>query len=147
MPDPWDRIPFDFPTGKVVTGKILKVLDFGAFVELEKGIEGLVHVSEISEEHVEDPRTVLHPGTEVQVMILHADASERKIALSIKSANRAREMADAQGYVVGSNTGGATLGDVMRGKLGDLAGGKKEKGGKGGKGGKRRDDAEAHDGD
>jgi small subunit ribosomal protein S1 len=122
--DPWDRIPQTFPTGKVVTGKVLKVLDFGAFVELEKGVEGLVHVSEIAEEHIEDPRTVLHPNQEVQVMILHADGAERKIALSIKAANRAKEMADAQGYS-SANAGGATLGDVMRGKLSKLKGGQK----------------------
>jgi small subunit ribosomal protein S1 len=122
--DPWDRIPQTFPTGKVVQGKVLKVLDFGAFVELEKGVEGLVHVSEISEEHVEDPRTVLHPNQEVQVMILHADGAERKIALSIKAANRAKEMADAQGYS-SANAGGATLGDVMRGKLSKLKSGQK----------------------
>jgi small subunit ribosomal protein S1 len=122
--DPWDRIPFEYPIGKVVDGKVLKVLDFGAFVELEKGVEGLVHVSEISEEHVEDPRTVLHPNQEVQVMILHADGAERKIALSIKAANRAKEMADAQGYS-SANAGGATLGDVMRGKLSKLKGGQK----------------------
>jgi len=117
--DPWDRIPHDYPSGKVVAGKILKVLDFGAFVELEKGVEGLVHVSEISEDHVEDPRAVLQPNQEVQVMVLHADGAERKIALSIKGANRAKEMADAQGYA-SPNAGGATLGDVMRGKLGKL---------------------------
>jgi len=119
VPDPWDRIPHDFPPGKVVPGKVLKVLDFGAFVELEKGVEGLVHVSEIAEEHIEDPRTVLQPGQDVQVMILHADGAERKIALSIKSASRAKEMADAQGYA-SPNAGGATLGDVMRNKLGKL---------------------------
>jgi small subunit ribosomal protein S1 len=119
VPDPWDRIPYDYPPGKVIDGKVLKVLDFGAFVELERGVEGLVHVSEISEEHVEDPRTVLNPGQEVRVQVLHADQAERKIGLSIKGANRAKESADAQGYS-GANAGGATLGDVMRGKLGKL---------------------------
>ncbi len=125
VPDPWDRIPFDYPRGKVVTGKILKVLDFGAFVELERGIEGLVHVSEISEEHVEDPRKVLNPGQEVQVQVLDTDAAERKIGLSIKGASRAKDMADAQGYA-SPNAGGATLGDVMRGKLGKLGKGANE---------------------
>ena len=124
--DPWDRIPFEYPTGKVVDGKVLKVLDFGAFVELERGVEGLVHVSEISEEHVEDPRAVLNPGQEVKVQIISTDAAERKIALSIKGANRAKEMSEAQGYS-GANAGGATLGDLMRGKLGKLAGKKSKK--------------------
>src|SRR5512142_2990434 len=120
VPDPWDRIPYDYPAGKIVDGKVLKVLDFGAFVELEKGVEGLVHVSEISDEHVEDPRTVLQPGTEVKVQVLHADGAERKIGLSIKGANRAKEMADVQGYQGTGNAGGATLGDKFRGKLDKL---------------------------
>ncbi len=119
VPDPWDRIPYDYPTGKVVDGKVLKVLDFGAFVELEKGVEGLVHVSEISEEHVEDPRTVLTPGQVVKVLIIHADGAERKIGLSIKGATRAKDMADVQGYA-SPNAGGATLGDKFRGKLDKL---------------------------
>ena len=126
--DPWDRIPFEFPVGKVVDGKVLKVLDFGAFVELERGIEGLVHVSEISEEHVDDPRTVLNPGQEVKVQILSTDAAERKIALSIKAANRAKEMSEAQGYA-GANAGGAKLGDLLLGKLGKQKKGKKDRGG------------------
>src|SRR5580765_3725476 len=117
--DPWDRIPMEYPAGKVVEGKVLKVLDFGAFVELEKGVEGLVHVSEISEEHVEDPRTVLQPGQAVKVQVLHADGAERKIGLSIKGANRAKELADAHGYA-SPNAGGATLGDKFRGKLDKL---------------------------
>jgi small subunit ribosomal protein S1 len=117
--DPWDRIPTAYPAGKVVDGKVLKVLDFGAFVELEKGVEGLVHVSEISDDHVEDPRTVLNPGQEVKVQILHADAAERKIGLSIKGASRAKDAAEAQGFN-SSNAGGATLGDKFRGKLDKL---------------------------
>jgi small subunit ribosomal protein S1 len=114
--DPWDRIPYDYPVGKVIDGKVLKVLDFGAFVELEKGIEGLVHVSEISDERVEDPRSQLKPQQDVKIQIITVDPIERKIGLSIKGANRAGEMADAQGYAPGT-TGGATLGDVMRAKL------------------------------
>jgi small subunit ribosomal protein S1 len=120
--DPWDRIPYDYPIGKIVDAKVLKILDFGAFVEVEKGVEGLVHVSEISEDRIEDPRDVLTEGQDVKVQIISMDQAERKIGLSIKSAQRSQEMADAQGYTVGANTGGATLGDVMRQKLGDLAG-------------------------
>jgi small subunit ribosomal protein S1 len=119
VPDPWDRIPYDYPAGKIVDGKVLKVLDFGAFVELEKGIEGLVHVSEISEDHVEDPRTVLQPNQVVKVQVLHADGAERKIGLSIKGAARAKDSAEAQGFN-SSNAGGATLGDKFRGKLDKL---------------------------
>ena len=129
--DPWDRIPFEFPVGKIVDGKVLKVLDFGAFVELERGVEGLVHVSEISEERIDDPRTVLKPGEEKKAQIITVDPIERKIGLSIRGATRQAEMADAQGYT-GASTGGATLGDVMRAKLSGegAAPKKKAKGGK-----------------
>ena len=115
----------DFPVGKVLTAKVQKVLDFGAFVELEKGIEGLVHVSEISDDRVEDPREVLKPNQEVKVEIITIDAVERKIGLSMKAAHRAEEIADAQGYTAG--TSGATLGDVMRNKLKGLTTGGKAK--------------------
>ncbi|MBK9070140.1 MAG: 30S ribosomal protein S1 [Myxococcales bacterium] len=118
--DPWDRIPTEFPVGKVVEGKILKVLDFGAFVELDKGIEGLVHISELSDDHVEDPRSVAQPGQTVKVQILLADGAERKIALSMKTAKRTQDITDAAAGYASTNAGGATLGDVMRNKLGTL---------------------------
>src|SRR4051794_37138344 len=113
--DPWDRIPFDYPVGKIVNAKVQKVLDFGAFVELEKGIEGLIHVSEISDERVEDPRQILKPGQEVKAEIISIDAAERKIGLSMKAATRSEELAEAQGY--SGSAPGATLGDVFRNKL------------------------------
>ena len=124
--DPWDRIPAEYPIGKIVAAKVLKILDFGAFVEVEKGIEGLVHVSEISEERVDDPNDILTENQEVKVQIISMDAAERKIGLSIKAAARSQEMADAQGYTISNNTGGATLGDVMRQKLGNISPGDEE---------------------
>ena len=115
--DPWDRIPQNYPIGKIVDANVLKVMDFGAFVELEKGVEGLVHISELSEDRVDDPREILRPSETVKVQIISVDVAERKIGLSVKAAVRHQEMADAQGYSAG-NTGGATLGDVMADKLG-----------------------------
>ncbi len=114
--DPWDRLPIDFPVGKVIDAKVQKVLDFGAFVELDKGIEGLIHVSEISDARVEDPREVLKPGQDVRVEVISIDQAERKIGLSMKAASRSVELAEAQGYS-GAQTPGATLGDVFRNKL------------------------------
>ncbi len=119
--DPWDRIPSEYPIGKIVDAKVLKILDFGAFVEVEKGVEGLVHVSEISEERVDDPNEVLTEGQACKVQIISMDAAERKIGLSIKAAVRSQETADAQGYTISDNTGGATLGDLMREKLGNIS--------------------------
>ena len=103
------------------------MLDFGAFVEIEKGVEGLVHVSEISEERVEDPRTVRQAGPDVKAEIIGVDTAERKIGLSIRGATRAEELADAQGFSGGVPT--ATLGDVMRDKLAALTGKPAEEGG------------------
>jgi small subunit ribosomal protein S1 len=114
--DPWDRIPQEFPVGKVVTAKISKVLDFGAFVELATGVEGLIHVSEISDARVEDPREVLKPGQEVRAEVISIDQAERKIGLSMKAASRTAELAEAQGYA-GGQSPSATLGDVFRNKL------------------------------
>src|SRR5438477_9483708 len=62
IPDPWDRIPYEYPVGKMVDVKVLKVMDSGAFVELEKGAEGLVHVSEMSEESHNDARELVKRG-------------------------------------------------------------------------------------
>ncbi|MCS6911760.1 MAG: 30S ribosomal protein S1 [Myxococcales bacterium] len=109
--DPWDRIPHDYPEGRVVTAKVLKVLDFGAFVELEKGVEGLIHVSEISDERVEDPRQVLKPGQEVTAKIISVDVNERKIGLSIRAAQRDADASLAQGYSGGESK--AKLADVF----------------------------------
>src|SRR5260221_6390472 len=99
--DPWDRIPFDYPVGKIVSAKVQKVLDFGAFVELEKGIEGLIHVSEISDARVEDPREILKQGQDVKAEIITIDTVERKIGLSMKGANCAVEIADSHGSTAG----------------------------------------------
>ncbi len=118
--DPWDRLAFDFPVGKVVAAKVTKVLDFGAFVEIAKGIEGLIHVSEISDARVEDPRELLKPGQDVSVEIISIDQSERKIGLSMKQATRSAEVAEAQSYA-GNPTPSATLGDVFRNKLKGLS--------------------------
>jgi small subunit ribosomal protein S1 len=113
IPDPWDRIPFDYPVGKIVQAKVQKVLDFGAFVELEKGVEGLVHVSEISEDRVEDPRGVLKPGQDINVEVISLDPNERKIGLSVKAAQRAAEISMAQGFNSSGDLG-AKLGDLFK---------------------------------
>src|SRR6187399_275896 len=120
VPDPWDRIPYDYPAGKIVDAKVIKVLDFGAFVEIEKGVEGLIHVSEFSEDRVEDAKTFVKPGQTLKAEVIAVDTAERKIGLSFRGAARQEELADAQGFSGGVPT--ATLGDVMRDKLAALTG-------------------------
>jgi small subunit ribosomal protein S1 len=88
-------------------------------VEIERSVEGLIHVSEFSDERVEDPKNFVKPGAELKAEIISVDTAERKIGLSFRGAARAGEVADAQGFSAGAPT--ATLGDVMREKLASLA--------------------------
>ncbi|NLU41302.1 MAG: bifunctional 4-hydroxy-3-methylbut-2-enyl diphosphate reductase/30S ribosomal protein S1 [Firmicutes bacterium] len=82
--DPWTKVPTKYPVGTVTDGKITRLTDFGAFVELEPGIEGLVHVSQISRERVEKPSDVLKEGQMVQVKVISLRQEQRRIGLSIK---------------------------------------------------------------
>jgi small subunit ribosomal protein S1 len=124
--DPWDRIPYDYPIGKIIEVKILKLAEFGAFAEIEPGIEGLVHISEITDERIDDPGQVLEPGQVQRAEVIQMDAAERRIGLSIKSARRQDELADAQGFQNASQAG-ATLGDLMGAKFRQATGGDKTK--------------------
>jgi len=83
-PHPWDDITEKYKIGEVVNGKIVRLVDFGAFVELEVGVEGLVHVSQIAYHHVEKPQDELKEGQAVKVKILDVKPEERRISLSIK---------------------------------------------------------------
>jgi len=118
--DPWNRIPLDYPVGKMMDVEIVKVMDFGLLVELEKGVDGLVHVSEISEERVEDPKLLFKAGQTIKAEIIAVDPHDRRLGLSMKAAQRAEEMAQVQGFK-GTKTAQATLGDVFKAKLADIA--------------------------
>ncbi|MSR18493.1 MAG: 30S ribosomal protein S1 [Phycisphaerales bacterium] len=85
--DPWvEAIPSAYRPGMIVKGKITKITNFGVFVELEDGLEGLLHISELADAKVENPQDVVKPNQEVDVKILRVDTEERKIALSLKRA-------------------------------------------------------------
>jgi len=87
-PDPWDGILERYPVGAQVTGKVVSVTDFGAFVELEQDVEGLVHVSELSWGHPENPKEVVNEGDEVTVVVLGCDADAHRISLSLRRMQR-----------------------------------------------------------
>jgi small subunit ribosomal protein S1 len=89
--DPWSGMVAKYRIGQLVKGKISKVASFGAFVELEEGVDGLVHISQISDERVHRVRDVLQPGQEVEARVIKIDAVERKIGLSIKGAKTPEE--------------------------------------------------------
>jgi len=115
--DPWSRIPQTYPRGSRVKGKITKITDFGAFAEIEPGVEGLIHVSEIADEYVDDPRKFLKVGDEKDVMIIDIDADDRKIGLSIKAVGKAEAGVDYRAYLTSAGSGMGTLADALKGKL------------------------------
>jgi small subunit ribosomal protein S1 len=82
--DPWEDVETKYPQGQRMVGVVTKITDFGAFVRLEEGIEGLVHVSELDWGHINHPRDVLKEEEEVEVKVLHVDKKERRISLSIR---------------------------------------------------------------
>src|SRR6266542_2768859 len=84
--DPWTRVLNEYKQGDALEGKVTKVVAFGAFVEIVPGVEGLVHISELAEHHVENPSEVVSPGDQVWVRILEIDEARRRISLSIKRA-------------------------------------------------------------
>ncbi|MFD6951249.1 30S ribosomal protein S1 [Nocardiopsis sp. TSRI0078] len=85
--DPWQQFARTHQIGQVVPGKVTKLVPFGAFVRVEEGIEGLVHISELAERHVEVPEQVVQVGTEIFVKIIDIDLDRRRISLSLKQAN------------------------------------------------------------
>jgi len=90
--DPWLRqIPEHYIPGQIVRGKVTKVTNFGVFVELEKDLEGLLHISELADHKVDNPEEVVKVGEEIEVKILRVDSEERKIGLSLKRARWAAE--------------------------------------------------------
>jgi len=93
-PDAWDKGlgSFGIREGEIVQGKISRVTDFGAFVEVAPGVDGLVHVSEISYDRVSHPRTLLHEGEKVDVLVTGIDTDARRISLSIKEAMIKKQM-------------------------------------------------------
>ena len=94
--DPWlHAIPDAYMAGMVVHGKVTKITNFGVFVELEEGLEGLLHISELSDQKVEKPQDIVQPGDELDVKILRVDTEERKIGLSLKRAQLAESQESA----------------------------------------------------
>ncbi len=110
--DPWDTLPRRFPRGIKVKGKVMKVTEYGAFVELEPGIDGLVHVSEMADQRVESAASVVKAGDEIEVIVLDVDPAERRIALSLKAAKS--EDGSYTQYLGDQNDGTARLGDVLK---------------------------------
>ena len=101
--DPWQRVVDTYNVGDELEGTVTKVVTFGAFVEILDGVEGLVHISELANHHVENPREVVQPGDDVRVKILEIDSDRRRLSLSVKR---------VEGQVLPRRDIGATAGDL-----------------------------------
>jgi small subunit ribosomal protein S1 len=119
--DPWLSMAQRFPVGSRAKGKVSTVTDFGVFVELEEGVEGLIHVSQLSNERVDKPQSIFQPGQEVEAEVAHVDTRERKIGLSIKALRRTEEREEMESYLQREREGARfsfedILGDELKNK-------------------------------
>ncbi|OGP57585.1 MAG: 30S ribosomal protein S1 [Deltaproteobacteria bacterium RBG_13_49_15] len=117
QPDPWSTVEKRYEVGKEITGTITNLTDFGVFVELEEGIEGLVHVSEISKEKIKSPVGRFKVGDAITAKVMNINGEERRIGLSIKRLEIESEQSLLSEYV--NNMGPATskLGELLRNNL------------------------------
>ena len=92
QPDPWTTVAQRYPMGSRVTGKVVRLTDFGAFVELEPGVDGLLHISQMSSRPIASPAEVVNVGDELTLLVIRADAHERRIGLSLKELAHAVDM-------------------------------------------------------
>jgi len=114
--DPWENIKSRYRQGQAVDGIVTKLTDFGAFVELEEGIEGLIYVSEIADHRIEKPSDVLKPEDKIRAEILSIEPKERRIGLSIKQLGRTEDRANYDRYV-GERSKKTSMGDVLGDQL------------------------------
>ncbi len=122
-PDPWQAAYNNFPSGTIIEGKITNVTDFGVFVQLEEGIEGLVHVSEISKDKIKTPVGMYEVGDTLKAIVINVSAKDRKIGLSIKTLEEDGEEGAAENYAKKKEEAEAaapsTFGDLLKAAAGD----------------------------
>lgn len=115
--DPWLDIPSRYPKGSIVTGKVSSITDFGVFLELEEGIEGLIHASELIKEREKKPSEVAKGGETITAKVLGVDVADRKISLSVKAVEKDEEKAAIKDFFEKQGSGKTSLGDVLKEKL------------------------------
>jgi len=126
LPDPWENVEEKYPVGSLVKGKVVRIVGFGAFVELEPGVEGLVHISQLANRRVATPEEAVSVGAEIRVKVLRVNPKDRRISLSLKEAERDREKAMMREYMAQEqDRGTVTLGEMVGDLLKDI-GGKEE---------------------
>ncbi len=120
--DPWIEIATKYPVGMAVKGKVAKIASFGAFIELEDGVDGLVHISQISDQRVEKVRDALKVGQEVEARVVKVDRAERRIGLSIRAMSMTEDEVKAlEAEASGETPAAAASGTVGSENLGGLS--------------------------
>jgi small subunit ribosomal protein S1 len=97
--DPWNTIAQRYPINTKINGKVTSIADFGVFVEIEDGIEGLIHVSQLSSERVDKPSSLFKVGDQVEALVVQLDPKERRIGLSIRALKQHEEREEMQAYM------------------------------------------------
>ncbi len=115
--DPWESIPQRYPVGSIISGPITNVTDFGLFVELEEGIEGLIHVSEISKEKIKSPVGQYKPGDSITAKVINISPKDRKIGLSVKKIEEQEERSNYDDYLNTSKAATSNLGELLKEEL------------------------------
>jgi small subunit ribosomal protein S1 len=117
--DPWKSVAHRYEVGKEITGTITNLTDFGVFVELEEGIEGLVHVSEISKEKIKTPVGMYNVGDLITARVMNINSDERRIGLSIKRLDMEDDQSLLSEYVNNMKPATSTFGEILRENLQD----------------------------
>ncbi len=112
--DPWESIPERYPVGSIIVGPITNVTDFGLFVEIEEGIEGLVHVSEISKEKIKSPIGQYKAGDRITAKVINISPKDRKIGLSVKKVEEQEERTNIDEYVNSAKAATSNLGELLK---------------------------------
>jgi len=120
--DPWETIPDRYPLGSIIEGPITNVTDFGLFVELEEGIEGLVHVSEISKEKIKSPVGQYKISDKITAKVINISPKDRKIGLSIKKLEEQDERSNYDDYLNSAKAATSNLGELLKEELEAKAG-------------------------
>lgn len=115
--DPWESVPVRYARGTIVKGKVTSVTDFGIFIELEEGIEGLIHVSELSKEKIDNPKDFAEVGTVLEAAVLQVDTIDRKIALSVKNIDEQKEKAEVNEFMGAQKQATSSLGALLQGAM------------------------------
>jgi small subunit ribosomal protein S1 len=117
-PDPWSDMERRYPPGTRVRGKVTNVTDFGVFVEIQEGVEGMIHVSQLGRERVENPRDQVQVGSEIDAEVMQIDTRERRIALSVRSLLDSQDKAEIRQYMSKTTESSrTTLGDLLHKEL------------------------------